>query len=416
MADADSDKLPATAGEPAAASDDTSPTSTAALAPVPALPDLATARPESAPPPLAPAPAPGTKALERPPAAQAQAPAPHTQDIADRTALILIDIGEPDDARDVKPFLRRLYADHRAFDSPLGAFGRQLFTSLLRPTAARDLTRALARVGGHSPLRDELSGLASRLCDRLNARGDLPLFVPFVAFQFATPSIEQVICELSGQGFTQVVALWARPFPSRLTASARETLLRCADERGAPPAVFIERWLTPDAAAATLGAIARDVLATLTEHERALAHLCFALQALPIDGDRDPTLAEARGLAALALESAGIANDYSVVYLGALEPRAPLAPTYEDLFDLLKPTRPPLVTIPLCHLVDDLTSLGELDGDLTVEAQRRGFSPFRRAPMAGTRDELLAALETATLDQLVRSNEFREETSSARGR
>lgn len=365
-----------------------------------------------------PADVPAGNPLPGDPAAVSAAPArvqgtPRACDIADKTALMLIDVGVPAGASGVKAFLRRLYADHRIFDSPLGAFGRGLFTAVLRPSAAKNLRRALSAVDGQPPEREALSRLGAALCERLNAMDGLPEFAPFVAFQYASPSIEEVLGEIRGQDFTQVVALWSRPFPSQLCASAREELLRCADLPGTPPITFIDRWLDAAAIAPCLGALISEELAQFPETMRATAHICFALQALPIEGDRDPALDQARSLAQAALDSAGLANAHAVAYLDALEPRAPLAPSFRDLLGDLATARPPLLAVPLNHVVESLSARAELDLSLATEATRRGFRCFARTPALGARPEVLASIEGALMRHLTLANAFRAEASDA---
>lgn len=342
--------------------------------------------------------------------------APPAQDIADRTALLLIDVGTPASADDVKAFLRRLYADHRIFDSPLGAFGRRLFTALLRPTAAKHLQAAIEAVGGRPPEREGLCQIASLLCERLNASDGLPTFTPFTAFLYSQPSIEEVIADIRGRDFTQIVALWSRPFPSQICISIREALLRCADVSGTPPIAFIENWLDAEALAPCLGDLIQDGLARFPESVREEAHICFALQAFPIEGTRDPALGQARSLAKAALESAGLANDHTVLYLDALEPRAPLAPTFRDLFDTRAAERPALLTVPLNHLVEGLSTCAELDLSVAAEAARRGFRHFARTPMLAARPEVLGAIEAALMRHLSLANAFRAEASAALNR
>lgn len=404
----DSDKMP----EPTETLEGRSGIASTPTGSTPADPSAGTTSRPSAPAPTRLAPRPGEKAATPPRIHEA----PPARDLADKTALLLIDVGTPANANDVKAFLRRLYADHRIFDSPLGAFGRRLFTTLFRPTASKHLKAAVEAVGGRPPESEALGLFASTLCDRLDACEGLPAFTPFIAFQYSRPSIEEMIADIRGRDFTQIVALWSRPFPSRICASIREVLLRCGEVDGTPPIAFIESWLDEERVAPCLGALVREGLSELPEALRKEAHVCFALQAFPIEGDRDPALARARSLAKAALDGAGLANDHTVVYLDALEPRAPLAPAFSDLFGRLAGARPPLLAVPLNHLVEGLSTRAELDLTVAAEAARRGFRHFARTPTLATRPEILAAIEAALLRHLSLANTFRAETAVAAGR
>ncbi|MDR0967152.1 MAG: ferrochelatase [Myxococcales bacterium] len=339
---------------------------------------------------------------------------PHAQDMADKTALLLIDIGTPMSASGVRRFLRHAYADHRVFDSPFGALGRRLFTALFRPSAARNLRRALDAVGNRAPEVDGLARMAELLCERLNAGQGLPAFTPFVAFQYEEPTIEQALQEIRCQDFTQIVALWSRPFASQIGVSAREKLLRSADAPGTPPVTFIENWMDVEALSPAFGGLLKDAIDALPESQRRKAHIAFALQALPIEGDRDPALAQARALAKAALASAELQNEHSVVYLDALEPRAPLAPTFDDLLFKLGKSKPPLVVVPLNHLVENLSTRAELDVFIAAKAKRQGFAGWSRLAMPDSRSEILDVIEVAILRHLTHANEFRAESGARR--
>lgn len=380
-------------------------------------------------------------------AAPRQVETPSGTDIADKTALVLIDVGTPASSGDVTPFLKRLYADHRIFDWPLGALGRGLISAISRRLDAGNLRRALELVGGHASEGDGLSLVGEFLCEQLNRAEGLPTFAPFVAFQYASPSIEEVIADIRRQDFTQIVAIWSRPLPSLLATAARKRLLRCGDLPGTPPIAFIENWFDEERLAPCVGEIVRQGLAQFPEDKRSQAIVCFALQALPIDGDRDPALALARSLGKAALESAQLGNRSQVFYLDALAPRARLAPSFEDLCDRLiddlntmpgatrtdrlvrqfqrtftsraynvanAPKNPPLLIVPLNHLVEGLSTRAELDRAIVGQAEIFGFMHIARTPTLSSKQETFAALESAVLSHLVNANAFREQSAQAR--
>lgn len=372
---------------------------------------------------------------------------PASAEIADKTALVLIDVGTPASPDDVTPFLKRLYADHRVFDWPLGALGRGLISAISRRVDAGNLRRALELVGGHASEGDGLSLVGEFLCEQLNRAEGLPTFSPFVAFQYASPSIEDVIADIRGQDFTQIVAIWSRPLPSLMATAARKRLLRCSDIPGTPPIAFIENWLDEERLAPCVGELVRQGLAQFPEDKRSQAIICFALQALPIEGDRDPALAMARSLGLAALNSAQICNRSQVFYLDALAPRARLAPSFEDLCDRLidelntmpdlprsarlarqfqrtftsraynaanAPKNPPLLVVPLHHLVEGLSTRAEIDRALVGQAEIFGFMHIARTPTLSSKQETFAALENAVLSHLANANAFREQSAQAR--
>ncbi len=349
---------------------------------------------------------------EKPPKNAAADEMPSSQELADKTALLLIDIGEPESAGETKDFLRRVFADHRVFDSPLGSFGRGLFRRLLRPGAESRMNKALAmNAGAAETTGSRLQNFAETLCASLNAEDGLPRFEPFTAFLFGAPktSIPGVLENIRSQGFTQITALWCRPFTTILARSAQEILLAEAGTHpDTPPAVFIDNWLKAENAAEALGSVMQDALNLLPEPRRSTALILLTLRALPVDAKRDPAGDDARSLATQALQRAGLTNRCKVVYLDSMEPLAPLWPNYEELLDRLGKDKAPLVSIPLTGLVEDLSFRSEFGEPVKALAAKRGFENCVFAPLPFGRDDFVRILKEAVLEQLRRSVEFRE--------
>lgn len=312
----------------------------------------------------------------------------------EKIALFLLDIGSPSGPAEVAPFLRRLYGDPLAMRLPFGAETQKLFAaavSLLRAPAAR---RALGHAGGSPPETAQLHGLARALCERLT--DSRRLFVPFVALRHAAPSIADALRAAKAAGCRRIVGLGARPFAGPMASeSARvELKVRAADDIEEIDPSTVDHWHQEPSVRAVWAGLTREALAALPEAEREAAHLLFTLQALPIEGSRDPALDEGRAFADAVLALSGLRNPYQVAYLDRTDPNADLLPGAAEAVDRLAREKcRALAVIPISHCCETLASVWEIDLLLRERARDRGIAHFARARCPGQSPDLAAALE-----------------------
>ena len=307
------------------------------------------------------------------------------------TALLMVDIGTPSGADDVLPFLARVYGDSRALASPFGGDLHGLFASFKARLRAPALRRAVSAVGP-APERAGMEALARDVAASLASDG--APFRGYVGLRHASPTLAEALALIEADGCRRVVALHARPFASRAgSESIRAELARLGVERPALDISLLERCDDEPSLRALWGELIQQALESVAANERTAAHLLFLLQAQPIEGRQDPALERMRAAGAAVLEGLGSGLSWSVGYLDAIDPTAPLTPTArEELERVAREKKRTVVAVCAFHFCETLAARFELDGALAESARALGIAQLVRAPALASRPQLPRAL------------------------
>ncbi|HCF56645.1 MAG TPA: ferrochelatase [Myxococcales bacterium] len=319
-----------------------------------------------------------------------------------KIALLLLDIGAPENADDVKPFLKRLYGDPRMMRLPFGAELQKLFASVIAMMRAPKLTAALEGVGNKAHEREQLKPLLEALCSKLNANGSWQ-FVPVLGLRHASPSIPDAVATARAEGCGRIIGLWPRPFRSEASLSARAELALVAGEDQGLDVSIIDHYDDSPEARAVWGDLTRQAIEGLPREEREDAHVVFALHGMPISDSLDPVLEEAKRFARALVEAEGLKQCWSVAYACDTDPRASLVPAIDDELARLGTERSAVVVVPLAHACETLLTRWELDKKIRESAKAQGIKHFARADCpAGRADfaEALAALIRRHVEQM----------------
>jgi ferrochelatase len=354
----------------------------------PSGPATPTPTPDPSPAPTpatAPDPGPTPAAAPSPAAAPAQ-PAP--------LALILLDIGAPENEADVSPFLKRLYADRHVLQMALAGLFLDVIAWGISLSRRSAVTAALKAVGGTPPERAQLIRLSEALALGLSGRSGATV-QGYVAFRHAEPGIAKVLAQAREAGCKRAVALFARTFASSAgSESMRAELSICAEESGGVDVSMIDGYEEDPGVRKALAAQASAALSSLPEDQREGAHLLFVLQAQPVRAGTDPTLPRALAFAETVREAMGAKNMFSVAYQSGVDPRAALLPQATEEIDRIgAEKRSALVLIPISQACEGMATGWELDQVLVPHARQAGISHVARARAPAEAPEFRAALE-----------------------
>lgn len=134
--------------------------------------------------------------------------------MAEKTAVLLLQMGGPDSLEAVEPFLCNLFSDRDII---------RIGPAFLQPAIARFISRRRSRkvieyyrqIGGRSPLA-QLTELQARALEA--ALGDN--FRCFVAMRYWKPYTDEALAAIGAEGVTRIVALSLYPHYSRATSGS----------------------------------------------------------------------------------------------------------------------------------------------------------------------------------------------------
>ena len=142
------------------------------------------------------------------------------------TAIVLLNLGGPDDLASVEPFLVNLFSDREIIELPLGAALQPAFARVIAKLRGPAVRRNYASIGGGSPQLRLTREQAALLERRLNAAACSPAYKVFIAMRYSRPSSEDALRAIAAQGITRIVTLTLFPHYSKATTGSSTRELR----------------------------------------------------------------------------------------------------------------------------------------------------------------------------------------------
>lgn len=294
--------------------------------------------------------------------------------MADKTAVLLLQMGGPDSLDAVKPFLLNLFADRDII---------KIGPAFLQPFIARKIVNKRTphvienyrQIGGKSPLR-ELTGQQGAELQKMLGDG----YRCFVAMRYWKPFTDEALAAIKAEGITRIIALSLYPHFSRATSGSSFNELERGLNRMKPrPDVsyvrqFFDHPLYIDALAEKI----EQGLAGFPDRSR--VQLFFSAHSLPqsfID-EGDPYLDHIQATVRLTMERfEGVAHH--LAFQSRAGPVKWLEPSTGDkLKELAAQGHTEVLMVPLSFVSDHIETLHEIDIEYREEAHRLGITDFRR--------------------------------------
>jgi protoporphyrin/coproporphyrin ferrochelatase len=328
--------------------------------------------------------------------------------MADRTGVLLVQLGGPEKRAELRPFLYELFADPEILSIP--APFRQLVAFLIAVTRAPKSAETYERIGW-SPIRRWSTTQARLLEAELLAAGT-PAVVR-VGMTCSAPTVEAALAELKAAGVTQLVVLPLYPQYSVTTtrgsfARVTKALARMRWSPGrldAPDAWYDE----PRFVAAHADRI-RAAHATLPDPDPGKTVLLYSAHSLPVstvEKEKDPYPSHVEGTVKAIDAALGHRFRSRLGYQSKVGPVAWLGPSTPDvLAELAKEGVRQVVVVPVAFVSDHVETLFECRLLFGGEAARLGIPHY--AVTEGLNDHpefvrALAAIVTATLGRARRA-------------
>lgn len=315
------------------------------------------------------------------------------------TAVLLFNLGGPDDLASVEPFLVNLFSDREIIELPLGAALQPVFARVVAKLRGPSVRRNYALIGGGSPQLRLTREQAALLEARLNAGLPHPGYRVFIGMRYSRPSCEDALAAIAAAGITRIVTLTLFPHYSKATtgSSRREfdRALAKAVWGGRFEVTHIDRYAADpryiDAMAET---VARGWMRIPAER-RKNAVLLFSAHGLPqkfID-QGDPYVRHIHATRAGILARLGLPNREVLAYQSRTGPVRWIGPgTEETLVELAREGVENVLVVPLSFVSDHIETLYEVDMLFADAARAAGITGYYRTPALNTHPLFIDAL------------------------
>jgi protoporphyrin/coproporphyrin ferrochelatase len=321
-----------------------------------------------------------------------------------QTAVVLFNLGGPDDLAAVEPFLVNLFSDREIIELPFGAALQPAFARVLAKLRGPSVRRNYARIGGGSPQLWITRQQAAALEDTLNAAprpGARPYRV-FIAMRYSRPSSAHALQAIAACGIRRIVTLTLFPHYSKATtgSSRREferTLAQPEWRSAGFDVTHIDRYAGD---ALYLDAMAEATNAAwhaIPLERRDDTVILFSAHGLPqafID-EGDPYVDDIEITRRGILERLGLPNRQLLAYQSRTGPVKWLGPgTEETLRELGKDGVKDVLVVPLSFVSDHIETLYEVDLLFSGAAREAGITGYYRPKTLNTSPLFIKALAT----------------------
>lgn len=296
--------------------------------------------------------------------------------MAEKTAVLLLQMGGPDSIAAVEPFLLNLFSDREIIK--IGpAFLQPLIARFICKRRAPKVEGYYEKIGGKSPIRELTEGQAQAL---ELALGDG--YRTFIAMRYWKPTTIEALAAIKREGISRIIALSLYPHYSRATTgSSINELKRVLSEAGVQFDVrYIDRFYNHPL---YIEALTENVERGLAQfQDRSKVALVFSAHSLPQSfiNEGDPYLDHILETVRLVVERLGDV-DYHLAFQSRAGPVKWLEPSTEEMMQKLAAEgHKELLMVPLSFVSDHIETLYEVDVQYAEEAQALGIEKFRRSP------------------------------------
>jgi ferrochelatase len=321
--------------------------------------------------------------------------------MSQRVGIVLFNLGGPDNAAAVRPFLRNLFSDKAIIRAPLVV--RWPLARLIAGRRAAYAREIYASIGGGSPIVKETEAQARALETALAKEGIEAKAV--IAMRYWHPFADEAAKILKAWKPDRIVLLPLYPqFSTTTTQSSLDDWRKTAKKYGlTAPSSGVCCYPNQPGFVAAYADLLKTALGELPPGTR--PRILYSAHGLPERiveaGDPYPRQVEA-GARAIAQASGTDGIDSRVTYQSRVGPLKWIGPdTDKEIEEAAREGLVPVV-VPLAFVSEHSETLYELDQIYRASALAAGAPAYIRVPATGTHPAFIAALADLTRQMLTR--------------
>jgi len=318
---------------------------------------------------------------------------PSDSPLPSSAAILLLSMGGPDHLDAVEEYLFQLFSDPNVVSLPVGRRVQSLLARIMARSRAPIARERYRKIGGRSPIRDEIAAIAGKLQTRLN----LPVEY---ALQFSLPSVRETVDKLIRSNINRLVLLPLNPqYSEPATGSALADFHK--NSRFTGQVIRMTHHCDhPDYLTAATVQL-NEVLQKLNPDEP--AHILFAAHSIPARYTRkgDPYQGQIEQTVSAIAGNLLTRYHWSLAYQSRLGPVKWIGPSLEEkLEEIRRDHIRQLVVFPVSFSLENLETYYDLDIVFAQMCKRAGISCFKRVPVIGKSNLYIEALATMSLTAL----------------
>jgi ferrochelatase len=318
-----------------------------------------------------------------------------------RIAVVLFNLGGPDDQASVKPFLFNLFSDPAIIGLP-NPF-RALLARLISSRRETSAQANYALMGGGSPLLPETRRQASAMAEVLGGMLPGDEVRAFIAMRYWGPLSEETAVDVAAFGPDEIVLL---PLYPQFSTTTTESSLKRWAEVYAGSGISRTVCCYPEAPG-WIEAQADSVRAKLAEAGDRAVRVLFSAHGIPeslVTKKGDPYQAQIEATCAAIAARAGLAEGaWAICYQSRVGPMKWLGPSTPDAIAQAARDGVGVVVAPVAFVSEHIETLVELDIEYAELAHELGVAPYLRSPAVGVATPFIRTLADAVVEALSRT-------------
>jgi protoporphyrin/coproporphyrin ferrochelatase len=317
-----------------------------------------------------------------------------------KIGVVLFQLGGPDSADAVEPFLYNLFCDPDIIDFFGAWFARRPLARYIARNRAGVVSEHYEAIGGHSPIRAlterQARALEAALAPHVDARC-------FIAMRYWNPLSAEAAAQVNAWNAPELVLLPMYPqYSFATTSSSLKEWKRVFQANGnAPRAHTVERFFDHPL---YIQAVAEKIALSLTHFDDPRrARIVFSAHGLPLSliERGDPYARQVADTVALVMQRGGWKNSHTLCFQSKVGRRRWLSPSLTDTIEqLARAGEKHLLIVPIAFVTEHIETLHEINIEAREQAHKLGIEQFEMMPAVGDSPTFVSALVDLVLSAI----------------
>ncbi len=314
-----------------------------------------------------------------------------------KLGVVLFQLGGPDSADAVEPFLYNLFCDPDIINFFGAWFARRPLARYIARKRASHVRENYDAIGGHSPIRLLTERQARALEKSLASQVDVKCFI---AMRYWNPLSAETAEAVNTWNAPDLVLLPMYPHYSfATTSSSLKEWNRVYHPNGNAPLVHtVEMFFDHPL---YIQAVAEKIALSLTHFDEPDgARIVFSAHGLPLSliERGDPYARQIAETVNLVMQRGGWKNKHALCFQSKVGRRKWLTPSLTDTIDeLARAGEKNLLLVPIAFVTEHIETLHEINIEAREHAHKLGIQQFEMMPAVGDSPTFIAALTDVVL-------------------
>jgi ferrochelatase len=317
-----------------------------------------------------------------------------------KIAVVLFQLGGPDSAAAVEPFLYNLFCDPDIIDFFGAWFARRPLARYIARKRAGVVREHYDDIGGYSPIRLLTERQAKALERALAPQFDAKCFI---AMRYWNPLTAEAVAEVNAWNAPDVVLLPLYPqYSFATTSSSLKEWKRLFQPNGNSPRTHtVENFFSHPL---YIQSVAEKISLSLTHFDDPdRAHIVFSAHGLPLSliERGDPYARHVEETVHLVMQRGAWKNPHTLSYQSKVGRRKWLSPSLVATIDRLgRAGEKNLLVVPVAFVTEHIETLHEINIQARAQAINLGVQQFEMMPAVGDSPTFISALADLVLQSL----------------